>query len=82
MKMVVKAEIQLDDGTVVERTLSSFEREVGDLSLSNLGITISDGKTLLRQAQQCLAHSQCYSVVNAGQEPRLFAGDAAVLILR
>lgn len=58
MQMIIKADLILDDGAIEGCTLVSFEREVAELSLRNLGLTLSDGKELLRRAQQCLATSQ------------------------
>lgn len=58
MHMIVKAELVLDDGTTEESTLASFRRDTADLSVRSLGLTLDDGKHLVRQAQQRLTESQ------------------------
>lgn len=58
MRMIVKAEVVFDDGSVERSTLATFDRSQPDLSVGNLGLTLEDGKQLLRQAQQCLGASQ------------------------
>lgn len=58
MQMIVKAELVFDDGSVEQVRLASFERQEADLSVRSLGLTLDDGKHLLRRAQQCLSESQ------------------------